>query len=200
MVEISRRKGVAIPPVGTRVHLRGLYQFQEVLSRFGTGDPANYNDRIEWFKTNAGSTPTRPDGRQVWLHLCKLLGYEPKAYELFSSTDPIKLSLEHWFCQNMAGDRAALRSGIAGIYVCEMAFNNSREFKCADSPAKDAFFGHKAARLQRQFIRWVNTKENYKLAVFPAIYIRARLRGSYDADLLIQWTSQHEPYASTRSA
>ena len=163
LIEISKRKGVLIPPEKTRVHMRGLYQFYEVLERFGSGDPTNYSDIIGWFKTNRGSLPTHPDGRKVWLDLCKTLGYEPKAYDKTPTNDPLKLQIEHWFCQHLAGDRKVLINGIVGLYMCEQAYNNSPEFKCAGSPAKDAFFGPTAAKLQQQFINWVNTKENYKL-------------------------------------
>ena len=163
LVEISKRKGVPLPPAKTRIHIRGLYQFHEVLERFGSGDPTNYSDIIGWFKTNRGSLPTHPDGRKVWLDLCKTLGYEPQAYDKTPTNDPLKLQIEHWFCQHLAGDRKVLINGIVGLYMCEQAYNNSPEFKCAGSPAKDAFFGPRAAKLQQNFIDWVNTKENYKL-------------------------------------
>ena len=163
LIELSKRKGVLIPPEKTRVHRRGLYQFYEVLERFGSGDPTHYRDIIGWFKTNRGSLPTHPDGRKVWLDLCRTLGYEPKAYDKTPTNDPLKLQIEHWFCQHLSGDRKVLINGIVGLYMCEQAYNNSPEFKCAGSPAKDAFFGPKAAKMQQQFINWVNTKENYKL-------------------------------------
>jgi len=162
LLVISKRKGVPIPAANTRVHLRGLYQFYELLERFGSRDPSNA-EIIDWFKTNKGSLPTHPDGRQVWLDLCRLLGHEPRPYEQIATNNPLKLQIEHWFCQHLAGDRLIFINGIVGRLMAEQAFNNSPEFKCAGSPAKDAFFGHEAAAFQRQFVSWANTGENYKL-------------------------------------
>ena len=58
---------------------------------------------------------------------------EPKPYDQIPATDPFKLTVEHWFCQSMAGSWDVLKNGLMGLYALELGFNNSAEFKCYDA-------------------------------------------------------------------
>ena len=159
---LAKRRGLAVPPAEHRLDRRGFFQFWEVRERWGGNDPKRYEDITLWLRGKA-DVANKPRGAQVWLDLCRWCGQDPVPYDALPHGNPLKLSIEHWFSQQAAGDWAVLRNGIMGLYALEMGFNNSGEFKTLGSPAEIAFFGQRSYRNHVHYLNWLHTKQNYKL-------------------------------------
>jgi hypothetical protein len=107
--------------------------------------------------------PGTPCGAQVWLDLCRWCGQDPQPYDKLPKNHPTKLSIEHWFSQAMGGDWKVLRNGIMSLYAVEFGFNNSAEFKMADSLAEQTFLGMRTYRNHAKYVNWLHTGHNHKL-------------------------------------
>ena len=159
---VQRRKQLRLPAVEHRVDLRGFWQYFEVRERWGGADPRRYEEIVEWFR-GRNDRPGTPRGAQVWLDLCRVCGQDPRPYDAIPATDPMKLTVEHYFCQAMAGDWSVLRNGLMGLYAVESGFNNSAEFKTLDSLAEQAFLGQRSYRNHCAYLSWLHTARNHEL-------------------------------------
>ena len=93
----------------------------------------------------------------------KFFGYKPAHYDDIPEKHPMKLQLEHWFCKHLVDTKSMLHRGLMNLYLLEGAFNNSASFKESDAFAKIAFFGSRANRTHKAFVRWALKPENAKL-------------------------------------
>ena len=159
---LVRRRGLRLPASENRVDRRGFWQFLEVRERWGGADPNKYEEIRDWFRGRNDKSGT-PRGGQVWLDLCRWCGQDPKPYDSIPASDPVKLTVEHWFSQCMSGDWPVLRNGLMGLYAVEWGFNNTAEFKTIDSLAEVAFLGQRSHRNHCAFIGWLHTKKNHQL-------------------------------------
>lgn len=162
LVALAQRRKLRVPPTEYRVDRRGLWQFFEVRERWEGQDPKCYSETIEWFK-GKNDRPGKPRGAQFWLDLCAHCGQDRVPYEELSANDPMKITVEHWYSQSMAGDRHGLLHGWMNLHAVEWGFNNTLDFKSCDSPAEQQFLGLRAYRMHRSFLNWFNTSRNSEL-------------------------------------
>ena len=132
LTALARRRQLRVPAAEHRVDRRGIWQFLEVRERWGGADPRRYEEITAWFR-GLNDVAGTPRGAQVWLDLCRWCGHDARPYDAIPPRDAMKLTVEHWFCQCMAGDWDVLRNGLMGLFAVESAFNNSAEFKTNDS-------------------------------------------------------------------
>jgi hypothetical protein len=162
LMRLGQRRKIQLPLQQHHVDRRGIWQVYEIREQWGGADPDSYMHVTRWFK---GQYPDRgrASGRQVWLDLLRWAGQDPRPYDDIPSNDPFKLSIEHLFCQSMAGDWKVLKHGLMSLYAVEMWLNNSAEFKGNGSLAERAFLGHRTYQNHLQFMNWLHTGKNYRL-------------------------------------
>ena len=162
LTALAQRRNLRVPPAEYRVDRRGLWQFFEVRERWEGRDPKCYSEVVSWFR-GTGDRPGKPRGVQFWLDLCAHCGQDRAPYDELSANDPMKITVEHWYSQSMAGDRHGLLHGWMNLHAVEWGFNNSLDFKSCDSPAEQQFLGLRAYRMHRSFLNWFNTSRNSEL-------------------------------------
>ena len=163
---ITKRRQLTLPDAKHRVDVRGLFQYHEVLQRWGGQDPRNYNDLTKWFR-GKNDLALGPPGAQFWLNAMKAFGYDPRSYDDISPKHPLKLEIEHLYTQSLCGEDSSLRNGIMNLYLLENGYNRSAEFKESNTIAKHAFFGKRTLSNHRAYVRWRDTCDNRKL---PSTY------------------------------
>ena len=170
LIALAQRRNLRVPAAECRVDRRGLWQFFEVRERWEGRDPKSYTEVVAWFR-GTSDRPGKPRGAQFWLDLCAHCGQDRAPYDEVSVNDPMKITVEHWYSQSMAGDRHGLLHGWMNLHAVEWGFNNSLDFKSSDSPAEQQFLGLRAYRMHRSFLNWFNTKPQQRVAdaFLPAI-------------------------------
>ena len=186
LVQGCKRLGMPVPNPRYRGNnqTRALARMHEVLVRWDGKDPSSYHELTRWFK-GQNDVVGKPAGAKVWLDLCRHCGLDPIPYDEIpngsgTSAGKLKLSIEHWFKQCMAGDRDVYVRGLAFLDALEFGLNNSAEFKHFDSLAQEAMIGSKATLVRRRQIEWTNTGENYKL---PSFYFFQSAKFTADLDI-----------------
>jgi len=159
---ITKRRKLTLPDAKHRIDVRGLFQYHEVLHRWGGQDPKDYNDLTKWFR-GKNDLALAPSGAQFWLNAMKAFGYDPQAYDAISPKHPLKLEIEHLYTQSLCGEDSSLRNGIMNLYLLENGYNRSAEFKESNTIAKLAFFGKRTLSNHRAYVRWRDTRDNRKL-------------------------------------
>ena len=162
LIALAQRRNLRVPAAECRVDRRGLWQFFEVRERWEGRDPRCYSEVVAWFR-GTSDRPGKPRGAQFWLDLCAHCGQDRAPYDEVSVNDPMKITVEHWYSQSMAGDRHGLLHGWMNLHAVEWGFNNSLDFKSSDSPAEQQFLGLRAYRMHRSFLNWFNTSKNSEL-------------------------------------
>ena len=162
LIALAQRRNLRVPAAECRVDRRGLWQFFEVRERWEGRDPRCYTEVVAWFR-GTSDRPGKPRGAQFWLDLCAHCGQDRAPYDEVSVNDPMKITVEHWYSQSMAGDRHGLLHGWMNLHAVEWGFNNSLDFKSSDSPAEQQFLGLRAYRMHRSFLNWFNTCRNSEL-------------------------------------
>ena len=159
---VAKRRQLPLPDPKHRIDVRGFFQYEEVRMRWGHEDPKEYNELVMWFR-GKNDKPGMPSGGQFWLDMLKTFGHDPINYDDISKNHPLKLHVEHMFCQNQMGEDSSLRNGMMNLYALEGGFNMAIEFKESNTRAKLAFFGQRTERNHRKFLRWRDTKDNRHL-------------------------------------
>ena len=159
---VAKRRKLPLPDSKYRIDVRGFFQYEEVRMRWGDEDPKEYNELVLWFRGKNDRKGT-PSGGQFWLDMLKTFGHDPVKYDDISKNHPLKLHVEHMFCQNLMGEDSSLRNGMMNLYALEGGFNMAIEFKESNTRAKLAFFGQRTERNHRKFLRWRDTKDNRHL-------------------------------------
>lgn len=163
---VAKRRQIALPEQKYRIDCRGFWQYHEVLERWGSEDPKEYNELVLWFR---GKNDKRgaPSGGKFWLDMLRTFGHDPANYDDIPKNHPLKLHVEHMFCQNLCGEDSSLKKSMMNLFALESGFNMAVEFKESNTRAKLAFFGRRTERNHRAFIRWRDTKNNRDL---PSMY------------------------------
>lgn len=159
---VAKRRQLALPDTKYRIDVRGFWQYWEVLQRWGDEDPKEYRELVQWFR-GKNDKKNAPPGGKFWLDMLVQFGHDPIAYDEIPTNHPLKLHVEHMFCQNQMGEDSSLRNGLMNLYALEGGFNLSAEFKESNTRAKLAFFGRRTERNHRAYLRWRDTKNNRDL-------------------------------------
>ena len=194
---------------------RNLARMHEIVDYLDGQDPRSYTDITDWFKGKKVKVG-KADGRQVWLDLQRHCGLEPVPYDQIPNgcgtlSGKLKLSIEHWVKQCMAGDRNVFINGIAWLDALEFGINNTAEFKHFDSLAQEAMIGSKATLVRRRQLAWTNTGDNHlrpsfhfflstqtmDLDIQPMIYLSS---GRRVGTLSVQSNLSFSPANYTRAA
>jgi hypothetical protein len=162
LIRVAKRRDLTIPDSKYRIDVRGFWQYYEVQERWGSRDPKDYSEIIRWFRGKNDKHNT-PPGAKFWLDMLKMFGHDPQPYDEIPNNHPMKMHVEHMFCQNMMGDDSSLRNGMMNLYALESGFNTTVEFKESNTRAKLAFFGRRTERNHRAYLRWRDTGDNRHL-------------------------------------
>lgn len=156
---VAKRRQLTLPDAKYRIDVRGFFQYHEVRERWGDADPNDYNQLVQWFR-GKNDRKSAPPGAKFWLDMLLTFGHDPQPYDEIPKNHPLKLHVEHMFCQNMMGEDSSLRNGMMNLFALEGGFNMSVEFKESNTRAKLAFFGSKTAKNHKAYVRWRDTKDN----------------------------------------
>lgn len=159
---VAKRRQLVLPDSKYRIDVRGFWQYHEVLERWSGEDPKEYNELVSWFR-GKNDKKGAPPGAKFWLDMLVMFGHDPQPYDAITKSHPLKLHVEHMFCQNMMGDDSSLRNGMMNLFALESGFNMSVEFKESNTRSKLAFFGKRTERNHRAYLRWRDTKNNREL-------------------------------------
>jgi len=159
---VAKRRDLIIPSPKYRIDVRGFWQYHEVRERWGHQDPKDYNEIIRWFR-GKNDRKNAPPGAKFWLDMLVMFGHDPAPYDDIPNQHPLKMHVEHMFCQNMMGENSSLRNGMMNLYALESGFNTTVEFKESNTRVKLAFFGSRTERNHRAYLRWRDTGDNRNL-------------------------------------
>lgn len=163
---VAKRRQLALPDPKYRTDVRGFWQYEECRLRWGNEDPKDYSDLVRWFRGKNDKKGT-PSGGQFWRDMLVTFGHDPANYDDIPKNHPLKLHVEHMFCQNLCGEGSSLKNSMMNLFALEAGFNMAIEFKESNTRAKLAFFGARTERNHRAYIRWRDTKDNRNL---PSMY------------------------------
>jgi len=146
----AARKGLAIPLPDHRLSVRFLPQYEEYRSRWWIGDPTSYTHLSEWFSRASGQQVGSADGRQFWLSLMRICGYDPKPYK-DCSRDERFLTVQHYYPQHALPSLAAR---VFHLTPLEAGWQTSPGMVVFGGEVQKAFYGPSHDLANTKWMAW----------------------------------------------